>query len=104
VIPYSASVFLPFFAKETGYVTFMEYARSRKQGRWKHMKTYKVTLMRLGKGIVTAESKEEAAKIAASLPETEISWLTETDAAPGGYLVVFVEEINGNRECETVEY
>jgi hypothetical protein len=57
------------------------------------MKTYKVTLMRLGKVIVTAESKEEAAKTAASLPDTEILWLTETDDAPGGYLVTFVEEI-----------
>jgi hypothetical protein len=57
------------------------------------MKTYKVTLMRLGKVIVTAESKEEAAKMAASLPDTEIHWLTETDDTPGGYLVTLVEEI-----------
>jgi hypothetical protein len=59
------------------------------------MKTYKVTLMRLGKVIVTAESKEEAAKMAASLPDTEIHWLTaETDDAPGRYLVTLVEEMN----------
>jgi hypothetical protein len=57
------------------------------------MKTYKVTLMRLGKVIVTAESKEEAAKRTASLPDTEIHWLTEADDAPGGYLVTLVEEI-----------
>jgi hypothetical protein len=57
------------------------------------MKTYKVILMRLGNVIVTAESKEEAAKTAASLPDTEIHWLTEPDAAPGGYLVMLVEEI-----------
>jgi hypothetical protein len=60
------------------------------------MKTYKVTLIRLGKGIVTAESKEEAAKTTASLPDIEISWLTETDDAPGGYLVTLVEEMVEN--------
>jgi hypothetical protein len=58
------------------------------------MKTYKVTLMRLGKVIVTAESKEDAVKMAVSLPDAEISWLTETDDAPGGYLVTLVEEMN----------
>jgi hypothetical protein len=60
------------------------------------MKTYKITLMCMGKAIVIAESKQNAVKTLVSLPATAISCFTETDDAPGGYLVTFVEEMNEN--------
>lgn len=54
-------------------------------------KRYKITLMRFGKAIVTAKSREEAAEQAISLEETEIEWLSEKDGILGGRLVSLIE-------------
>lgn len=55
------------------------------------MQTYKVTLFRLGRAYVKAESKEEAAKVTQTLNEGEIRWLAEKEGMPGKYLVTLVE-------------
>ena len=55
------------------------------------MQTYKMTLLQLGQAYVKAASKEEAVKIAQTLNEDKIRWLTEKEGMPGKYLVTLGE-------------
>lgn len=56
-------------------------------------KRYRITLIRFGRVIVTATSRNEAVQKAIHLEETKIHWLSERDGIPGGRLVSLIEPL-----------
>lgn len=65
-------------------------AHEDKEQKGKH---YRITLIRFGKVIVTAASRNEAVQKAIHLEEAKIHWLSEEDGIPGGRLVSLIEPL-----------
>lgn len=70
----------------------METHKEKKQ----EGKHYRITLIRFGKVIVTAASRNEAVQKAIHLEETKIHWLSEADGIPSGRLVGLIEPLEGS--------
>lgn len=57
------------------------------------MKQYKVSVMQFGHSVVSAESKEDAERLAENLVPEQIRWYTEQDGFRRPYVITFVEEV-----------
>ena len=57
------------------------------------MKQYKVSVMQFGYVVVSAESKEDAERLAENLTPEQIHWYTEQDGFRRPYVITFVEEV-----------
>lgn len=57
------------------------------------MKQYKVSVMQFGHAVVSAESKEDAERLAENLAPEQIHWYTEEDGFRRPYVITFVEEV-----------
>ena len=55
------------------------------------MAQYRVSVMRLGRTLIEAESKEAAGEKAQELPEIAFHWLSEKDGLKGKYVVISTE-------------
>lgn len=67
------------------------YGQSDGKEETDRMAQYRVSVMRLGRALVEAESKEAAGVKAQELPENEIHWLSKKDGLEGNYVVISTE-------------
>lgn len=67
------------------------YGQSDGKEERNHMAQYRVSVMRLGRTFVEAESKEAAGEKVQKLPENAFHWLSEKDGLKGNYVVISTE-------------